>query len=89
MSDNVPRATPRELVKGRLELTRLVPQAGALLTSVTALVNLVVGVLPVAFVIATSVVLGKAPAAVRGGLDSGAACCPVRDVARRARAAPD
>jgi ATP-binding cassette subfamily B protein len=72
MSDNVPRATPRELVRARLNLIHLVPQAGALLTSVTALVNLVIGVLPVIFVIATSVVLGKVPAAVGGGLGSGA-----------------
>ncbi|MCW2933717.1 MAG: multidrug transporter ATPase/permease [Actinomycetia bacterium] len=72
MNDNVHRATARELVKARLDLARLVPRAGGLLTTATALVNLAAGVLPVVFVIATSVVLGKVPAAVRGGLHSAA-----------------
>ncbi len=67
-----PRAAPRELIEDRLELARLVPQAGPLLTAGVALVNLVAGALPVIFVITTSVLLGRVPAAVRGGLHSGA-----------------
>lgn len=67
-----PRATPRELLEARVEIIRLVPRAGRLLTAGVALVNLVAGLLPVVFVIATSVMLGRVPAAVRGGLHSGA-----------------
>ena len=67
-----PRASPRELIEDRVDLVRLVPQAGRLLTAGVALVNLVAGALPVVFVIATSVMLGRVPAAVRGGLHSSA-----------------
>lgn len=59
-----------EAVEPRLFLfaqLRDVPDGLAL---TTALLNVVVGVLPVGFVIATSVVIGRAPAAVSGGLGS-------------------
>jgi ATP-binding cassette subfamily B protein len=72
VSDKVPRATPSELVRARWDLARLVPRAGVPLTAVVAVVDLVAGALPVVFVIATSVALGRAPAAVRGGLNSSA-----------------
>jgi ATP-binding cassette subfamily B protein len=68
----VARATPRELVQTRLDLIRVTPQAGRLLTAETAFANLLVGALPVVFVVAISIVLSKVPAAVRGGLQSGA-----------------
>jgi ATP-binding cassette, subfamily B, bacterial len=67
-----PRATLRELVQARVDIARVLPRAGAPLTVAVALVNLVAGLLPVVFVIATSVMLGRVPAAVRGGLHSGA-----------------
>jgi ATP-binding cassette subfamily B protein len=67
-----PRATFREVAEDRVEIARLVPRAGALLTAAVALVNLVAGLLPVVFVVATSVMIGRVPAAVRGGLHSGA-----------------
>jgi ATP-binding cassette subfamily B protein len=67
-----PRVTLRELFEARVEIARLVPRAGPLLTAGVALVNLVAGLLPVVFVLATSVMLGRVPAAVRGGLHSSA-----------------
>jgi ATP-binding cassette subfamily B protein len=72
VSERVPRATARELFQARRDLARLTPRAGALLTAGVALVNLVAGALPVIFVIAVSVVIGKVPEAVRGGLGSSA-----------------
>jgi ATP-binding cassette, subfamily B, bacterial len=68
--ENLPRATVRDMSRARWDLIRLTPSAGVLLTSAAAIVNLVAGVLPVVFVIATSVVLGKVPEAVRSGLGS-------------------
>jgi ATP-binding cassette subfamily B protein len=72
MRSRTPRATLRELLEARVDIARLVPRAGPLLTAGVALVNLVAGLLPVVFVIATSVMLGRVPAAVRGGLHSSA-----------------
>ena len=54
----------------RIEILRFVPFAGARLVVPLVLVNLVAGILPVAFVVATSVVIGRVPAALDGGLDS-------------------
>jgi ATP-binding cassette subfamily B protein len=67
-----PRATFREVAGDRVDIARLVPRAGPLLTAGVALVNLVAGLLPVVFVVATSLMIGRVPAAVRGGLHSGA-----------------
>lgn len=67
-----PRATFREVAADRVDIARLVPRAGPLLTAGVALVNLVAGLLPVVFVVATSVMIGRVPAALRGGLHSGA-----------------
>jgi ATP-binding cassette, subfamily B, bacterial len=63
--ENVP-----ELVAGRWRIVRLLPVGGRGLVGALVLVNVVVGLLPVVFVIATSVVLGRVPAAVQGGLGS-------------------
>ena len=68
--DRAHRATLRELSAARWEIARLVPSAGPVLVLWSALVNLTLGILPVVFVLATSVVLGRVPAAVRGGLHS-------------------
>lgn len=54
----------------RIEILRFVPSAGARLVVPLVLVNLVSGILPVAFVVATSIVIGRVPAALEGGLDS-------------------
>jgi len=56
----------------RIEILRFVPSAGARLVVPLVLVNLVTGALPVVFVIATSVVIGRVPAALEGGLGSDA-----------------
>ncbi|GAA0379138.1 multidrug ABC transporter permease [Acrocarpospora corrugata] len=63
---------PRELVAARWLIARQAPRGGRGLVLLLVLVNLVLGVLPVVFVAATSVVLGRVPSAVRDGLDSAA-----------------
>lgn len=63
-------STLPNLIAARRNILRLLPRGGPALVAVLALVNLVLGVLPVVFVIATSVLLGRVPAAVRAGLDS-------------------
>ncbi|MEV4625132.1 ABC transporter ATP-binding protein [Micromonospora sp. NPDC049523] len=72
MSEALPPETLRELVAARIAILRLSRRAGAGLVGGLVLVNVVLGALPVAFVIATSVVLGRVPAAVEGGLSSSA-----------------
>ncbi len=57
-------------VRPRLLLVRLLPDAGWALVTLAAVVNLALGVLPVAFVVATSVVVGAVPDAVEGGVGS-------------------
>ncbi|WP_155372838.1 ABC transporter ATP-binding protein [Catellatospora vulcania] len=54
----------------RWEIAKLTRHAGPGLISALAAVYLVLGVLPVVFVVATSVMLGKVPQAVEAGLDS-------------------
>ncbi len=54
----------------RVAIVRLLPVAGRGLVVAIIIANLVAGALPVAFVIATSVVIGRVPGAVAGGLDS-------------------
>ncbi|KQY46576.1 ABC transporter ATP-binding protein [Cellulomonas sp. Root137] len=66
------RSWYRTAVLPRRDIARLLPTAGAgLVVGLTAL-NLVLGLLPVAFVLATSVVVGQVPAAVDGGTGSAA-----------------
>jgi ATP-binding cassette subfamily B protein len=67
-SDN----TPRALIAARWRIATLVPRGGAGPVTALVLVNLLLGVLPVAFVLATGSVLGRVPAAVRDGLGSAA-----------------
>ncbi|GIH21914.1 multidrug ABC transporter permease [Acrocarpospora phusangensis] len=72
MSANPYVMSAGELVASRWRIAKLVPRAGTGLVALLVAVNLVLGLLPVLFVIATSVVLGRVPAAVQGGLDSAA-----------------
>lgn len=60
----------RELAAARWHIVRLLPRGGPALVAGLALVNVALAALPVAFVVTTSVVLGKVPAAVAGGLHS-------------------
>lgn len=59
-----------EAVLARLRIIRAIPSAGLALASVLLLVNVVLGLLPVAFVVATSVLIGQVPAAVESGVGS-------------------
>ncbi|SRR5216683_1257424 len=72
VDDRPLKSRARELAAARWSIARLTPRAGSGLVAVLALANLVLGVLPVVFIIATSVVLGRVPAAVEGGLKSAA-----------------
>jgi ATP-binding cassette subfamily B protein len=63
---------PVQLALARLDIAWLSRRAGAPLIAVNLLVNLVLGVLPVVFVIASAVVVGRVPAAVQAGLGSDA-----------------
>ncbi len=57
-------------VISRVVIARMVPRAGWGLAAPLIALNIVSGVLPVAFVIATSVVIGRVPAAVDAGVPS-------------------
>ncbi|WP_291802134.1 hypothetical protein [Cellulomonas sp.] len=54
----------------RISILRLLPTAGPALVATLIMLNLVLGLLPVAFVVATSIVVGHVPAAVTGGVGS-------------------
>ena len=54
----------------RVEIAKMVPRIGWPLAAPLIAMNLVSGALPVVFVIATSVVIGRVPAAVAGGAPS-------------------
>ncbi|MEJ3748505.1 ABC transporter ATP-binding protein [Actinomycetes bacterium KLBMP 9797] len=54
----------------RWSIARILPRAGLGLVAALAAINVLLGVLPVAFVVATSLVLGRLPEAVRDGPES-------------------
>lgn len=60
----------RERVALRLKILRLLPAAGTRLLVSTAALQVFTGLAPVAFIVATSTVVGRVPAAVEAGLDS-------------------
>jgi ATP-binding cassette subfamily B protein len=59
----------RERVAFRLAVLRVFPYGGWLLAP-AAILQLLAGLMPVAFIVATSVVVGRVPGAVANGLDS-------------------
>ena len=61
-----------EAVRPRLRIVRLLPFGGAGRIAFLAVLNFALGLLPVAFVVATSVLVGEVPAAVGGGVGSAA-----------------
>jgi ATP-binding cassette, subfamily B, bacterial len=61
---------PRELIADRWRITRLLRWGDRWLIGFLTVVNVALGVLPVAFVVATSVMLGRVPAAIAGGVHS-------------------
>ncbi|MGA2471550.1 MAG: ABC transporter ATP-binding protein [Solirubrobacteraceae bacterium] len=67
-----PKTTPRELLLARWRIAQLLPRAGGRLVAAMVTIDFVAGALPVVFVIATSIVIGRVPAAVKGGLHSAA-----------------
>ena len=60
----------RARIELRLRILRLLPTAGAPLLGGAVLFQLVAGLAPVAFIVATSAVVGRVPAAVDAGLHS-------------------
>lgn len=78
LSPALPRRSPRETwrtwvdtaVRPRLLVMRLLPLAGRGLVAAVLAVDVALGLLPVAFLVATSVVVGQVPAAVAGGTGS-------------------
>ncbi|GEK22007.1 ABC transporter ATP-binding protein [Cellulomonas xylanilytica] len=66
------RSWYRSAVVPRFVIARLLPTAGGGLVAALLLLDVVLGLLPVAFVLATSVVVGQVPAAVDGGTGSAA-----------------
>jgi ATP-binding cassette subfamily B protein len=69
VTDGVP-GTLREAVVSRWRIARLVPRAGWPVVAATLACNLLLGLLPVAFILGTSVMLGRLPAAVAAGSGS-------------------
>ncbi|MER7165436.1 ABC transporter ATP-binding protein [Micromonospora sp. NPDC000207] len=59
-----------DAARARAHVARLIPRAGWPLAVGGLVLNVVLGLLPVVFLVATSVLLGHVPAAVRDGLDS-------------------
>lgn len=65
------KEAPKEhALRGRLDIARLVPRAGAGLAITLVVMHLLAGAAPVAFVVATSIVIGRVPGAVEGGVTS-------------------
>ncbi len=67
----------RDFVRGALDIARsygriaaLLPKAGAGLTAFMVCLNVLLGLLPVAFIVATSFMIGLVPGAVKGGVGS-------------------
>ena len=59
-----------EVLRSYLRIVALLPSGGRRLLAALLAVNLVLGVLPVTFVVATSLMIGRVPAAVVGGVGS-------------------
>ncbi len=59
-----------EIVRSYLRIAALVPTGGRWLAGALVTLNLILGVLPVAFIVATSVMIGRVPAAVASGVGS-------------------
>jgi ATP-binding cassette subfamily B protein len=59
-----------EIVRSYLRIVALVPSGGAGLSLLLLGLNVVLGVLPVVFIVATSVMIGRVPAAVAAGSGS-------------------
>jgi ATP-binding cassette subfamily B protein len=70
LTDRSAWASPRELVAARGRIVRLMPEAGGGLVFISILLNLLLGLMPVVFIVTTSIVLGRVPAAMTAGVGS-------------------
>ena len=61
----------RDVGSSYLRIARLAPTGGKGLVGALVVLNLVMGLLPILFVLGTSVMIGRVPAAVAGGVGSG------------------
>ena len=68
----------RSAVEPRRAIARLLPAAGWPLVAGLAALDLVLGLLPVTFVLLTSVVVGQVPAAVETAYTLNCGCVPWR-----------
>ena len=59
-----------DVSKSYQRIAALVPSGGTGLVGVLLIINVILGLLPIAFVLATSVMIGRVPAAVTGGVGS-------------------
>jgi ATP-binding cassette subfamily B protein len=59
-----------EIVRSYLRIAALVPTGGRWLAGALVVLNVVLGLLPTAFIVATSIMIGRVPAAVSGGIGS-------------------
>jgi len=59
-----------DIVRGYLRIAALLPAGGIGLVCALVCLNLILGLLPVVFVVATSVMIGRVPEAVAGGVGS-------------------
>jgi ATP-binding cassette subfamily B protein len=59
-----------EASSSRLRVIRQLPHAGLKLVAVLVVVDLALGLLPIGFILATSVLIGRVPAAVSAGIES-------------------
>jgi ATP-binding cassette subfamily B protein len=60
----------RDVTRSYLHIAALVPSGGAGLASLLLALNVVLGLLPVLFIVATSIMIGRVPAAVAAGVGS-------------------
>jgi ATP-binding cassette subfamily B protein len=58
------------IARSYVRIAVLVPSGGAWLAGALVVLNVILGLLPVAFIVATSVMIGRVPAAVTGGVGS-------------------
>ncbi len=58
------------IARSYVRIAVLVPSGGAWLAGALVVLNVILGLLPVAFILATSVMIGRVPAAVTGGVGS-------------------
>jgi ATP-binding cassette subfamily B protein len=59
-----------EIARSYVRIAALVPSGGLGLVSALIALNLILGLLPIMFIVATSIMIGRVPAAVTGGVGS-------------------